>query len=80
MFGLFGMKTEKVRLSWDRGVETVEHRDLVGFFKSEEAAAEYAGSWGLKSRRGFDVRSALGGYTEIDIEDFSDVPHSPVCK
>ena len=79
MFGLFGMKMEKVRLSWDRGVETVEHRDLVSFFESEEAAEAYAKSWALKGG-GFAVRSVLGGYTEIDIEDFSEVPHSPASK
>jgi len=79
MFGLFGMKTETIRLAWDKGFETVEHRDLVSFFKSEEAAEAYAKSWALKGG-GFAVRSVLGGYTEIDIEDFSEVPHSPASK
>ena len=74
MFGLFGVKSEDVRLGWDRGFEVVEHRDLVGFFESEEAAVAYAESSALKGG-GFAKKSALRGYSDFDIDDFSEVPH-----
>jgi len=79
MFGLYGLRTEHLRLGWDRGFETIYHRDLVAFFKSEKEACDYAHSWSLKRREGFHARSVLKGYTSFEGEEH-DVPHSPQSK